>query len=104
LQKMFLVLAKQYFKDINLEKHCKTMSKWMVIVKLSENGDTFIYSLFYQQPMSKLISSIISSLLHKHSIFLCLSLFTHGEQFLDFKVSYSKVHLFTSMWKSATFV
>ena len=21
------VLAKQYFKDINLEKHCKTMSK-----------------------------------------------------------------------------
>jgi hypothetical protein len=27
LQKMFLVLAKQYFKDINLEKHCKTMSK-----------------------------------------------------------------------------
>ena len=33
------VLAKQYFKDINLEKHCKTMSKWMVIVKLWENGD-----------------------------------------------------------------
>ena len=29
------VLAKQYFKDINLEKHCK----WMVIVKLWENGD-----------------------------------------------------------------
>jgi hypothetical protein len=35
------VLAKQYFKDINLEKHCKTMSKWMVIVKLWENGDKF---------------------------------------------------------------
>jgi hypothetical protein len=33
------VLANQYFKDINLEKHCKTMSKWMVIVKLWENGD-----------------------------------------------------------------
>jgi hypothetical protein len=33
------VLVKQYFKDINLEKHCKTMSKWMVIVKLWENGD-----------------------------------------------------------------
>ena len=34
-----VIIAKQYFKDINLEKHCKTMSKWMVIVKLSENGD-----------------------------------------------------------------
>ena len=33
------LLVKQYFKDINLEKHCKTMSKWMVIVKLWENGD-----------------------------------------------------------------
>jgi hypothetical protein len=30
---------KQYYKDINLEKHYKTMSKWMVIVKLWENGD-----------------------------------------------------------------
>jgi hypothetical protein len=32
-------MSKLMSSIINLEKHCKTMSKWMVIVKLWENGD-----------------------------------------------------------------